>query len=96
MISAIKNLTPKEQAEIMVSTAHKAKGLEWDRVRVADDFTPPLDGERADPAELMLAYVTVTRAKRELAPGSLDPADWMSDSWDDEIAQVALEEATWD
>jgi hypothetical protein len=96
VISAIKNLTPKEQAEIMVSTAHKAKGLEWDRVRVADDFTPPLDGERADPAELMLAYVTVTRAKRELAPGSLDPADWMSDSWDDEIAQVALEEATWD
>jgi hypothetical protein len=96
VIDAVQRLTPREQAEVMVSTAHKAKGLEWDRVRVADDFTPPLEGEKPDPAELMLAYVTVTRAKRELAPGSLDPANWAGDGWDDEVARTAWEDATWD
>lgn len=78
-IAAIKNLTPKDRAQVTVSTAHKAKGLEWDRVKVADDFTPPdfEAGETADPADLMLAYVTVTRAKQELSPGSLsDPSAW--------------------
>jgi superfamily I DNA/RNA helicase len=80
VIDAIRRLSPREQATVMVSTAHKAKGLEWDRVKVADDFAPPTtpEGEPAvpDPAELMLAYVTVTRAKRELDPGSLATWNW--------------------
>jgi superfamily I DNA/RNA helicase len=77
-ISAIRNLVTKDRARVTVSTAHKAKGLEWDRVLVADDFVPPDPelGEKADPADLMLAYVTVTRAKLELQPGALNPAEW--------------------
>jgi hypothetical protein len=84
VINAIKNLTPEASAEVTVSTAHKAKGLEWDSVRVADDFAPP---EYDDPddrpteeelaADRMLAYVTVTRAKLQLDPGALaEPILW--------------------
>lgn len=81
VISAIRNLSPKETAQVTVSTAHKAKGLEWNRVKVAPDFAPP-DWEedpeaQVEPADLMLAYVTVTRAKLQLDPGSLgDPLEW--------------------
>lgn len=83
VIGAINRLVPKEKAQLTVSTAHKAKGLEWDRVRVADDFVPPADRQpppadpQVDPADLMLAYVTVTRAKRQLDPGPLDPTLWV-------------------
>lgn len=76
VLDAIRDLTPKEHARVTVSTAHKSKGLEWDRVKVASDFAPPEEGDEADPADLMLAYVTVTRAKRQLDPGSLNPSDW--------------------
>jgi superfamily I DNA/RNA helicase len=65
-------------AERVLSTAHKAKGLEWPRVRLADDF-PRLeelnaldqDGllyltpEERD-QELNLLYVAVTRARQQL------------------------------
>lgn len=80
VIDAIKRLSPESMAQVTVSTAHKAKGLEWDSVRVADDFTPPDPeaDEDPDPADLMLAYVTVTRAKRLLDPGSLgEPELWL-------------------
>lgn len=80
VIDAIKRLVTEDRAQVTVSTAHKAKGLEWDSVKVADDFTPPDpddEKDRVEPADLMLAYVTVTRAKRQLDPGSLaDPLQW--------------------
>jgi len=80
VIDAVRSLVPEEQATVTVSTAHKAKGLEWDRVRVADDFVPPDpddDEDGVDPADLMLAYVTVTRAKLQLDPGALgEPGLW--------------------
>jgi hypothetical protein len=61
---------------VVVVTAHKAKGLQWDRVVIADDFPQPkmsLEGYTIQPGpeELRLAYVAVTRAKRELEIGSL-------------------------
>ncbi|WP_309114664.1 AAA family ATPase [Saccharothrix sp.] len=62
--------------QLVVSTAHKAKGREWDKVKVADDFRGPTtddDGNIVlpDPETLRLSYVTVTRAKRVLELGSL-------------------------
>ncbi|WP_216917389.1 UvrD-helicase domain-containing protein, partial [Nocardia noduli] len=63
--------------DVIVSTAHKAKGLEWDRVRIGDDFRGPTEhpvtGKLILPApeELRLAYVAVTRARTVLDPGSL-------------------------
>lgn len=47
-----------------VSTAHKAKGLEWEDVELADDFTKVTDPSIED---RRLFYVAATRAKHELA-----------------------------
>lgn len=63
-------LVPEDRADLVVSTAHKAKGMEWDRVLLADDFRP--FRERRDGTEEMrredvrLLYVAVTRARREV------------------------------
>ncbi|MEV0732385.1 UvrD-helicase domain-containing protein [Polymorphospora sp. NPDC050346] len=73
--------------DVIVSTVHKAKGLEWANVRIGDDFpapdTDPDTGKVRLPAaeELRLAYVAVTRARGRLELNSLgwitslDPAD---------------------
>jgi hypothetical protein len=50
---------------VVISTAHKSKGLQWGSVQIADDFKAPKEGDLS-PAELRLAYVACTRAKREL------------------------------
>ncbi|CAL9677698.1 DNA primase (plasmid) [Actinosynnema sp. ALI-1.44] len=69
---------PELKPQLVVSTAHKAKGREWDRVRIADDFKGPTEDEETGetllppPEELRLAYVTVTRAKKRLELGSLE------------------------
>lgn len=65
-----------------MSTAHKAKGREWARVRIAPDFTPRPDSDdidatgcpvpgAIDEAEARLAYVAVTRVRRHLDPSGL-------------------------
>lgn len=57
---------------ITISTAHKSKGLEWDQVRLADDFRSLIDMKSRLPkdgvwqADLNLLYVAVTRAKTTL------------------------------
>lgn len=57
----------EEDADVVISTAHKSKGREWDRVQIGPDFHGPKDGQSdLSPAELRLAYVAVTRAKRAL------------------------------
>ena len=86
------NAHEEEDADIVVSTAHKAKGREWDKVKIASDFREPTPDEgetEVDPgkikeskyfrAEMMLAYVSVTRAKLELDPGSLQWVNRMLD-----------------
>ena len=63
----------ERDCDIVISTAHKAKGREWDKVRLTDDFLTsqprkPNDDRAApdDPAELRLFYVAMTRARQEL------------------------------
>lgn len=64
IISALEQQTPERSADLVISTAHKAKGREWDRVRLADDFPDVIDPERAVPAEeIRLQYVAATRAQ---------------------------------
>lgn len=61
-------------ADVTVSTAHKAKGAEWNRVALLGDYQ---DQDPA-PAELKLLYVAVTRAMLELDRTAVDlegPAD---------------------
>lgn len=81
LINAAYRLADERYAPLVISTAHKAKGREWDTVTVADDFRePPRDADgyrkplRRD--EAMLAYVSVTRAKQRLDRGSLA---WVDD-----------------
>ena len=56
--------------DVVVSTAHKSKGAEWDLVRLADDF--PV--ENPSDEELRLLYVAATRARRHLDAESADLA----------------------
>ena len=64
--------------DVVVSTAHQMKGLEFGRVRVGSDFRGPRKdkdtGEMIWPSvsEFNLAYVTATRAINALDPGSLE------------------------
>ncbi|MDQ0831428.1 superfamily I DNA/RNA helicase [Streptomyces achromogenes] len=82
IIAAVDALTDEDDAEVTVSTAHKAKGREWPEVRIADDFPPPPDSDQLDDSgrpipepvsdtDARLAYVAVTRARRRLDLGGL-------------------------
>ena len=67
---------PDQKIDVLVMTAHKSKGLEFDKVRIGNDFRGPKlqeDGSfiYPDPEELRLGYVALTRAENELDPGSL-------------------------
>ncbi|GBG31563.1 F-box DNA helicase 1 [Hondaea fermentalgiana] len=71
-----KQIQPWKEARYVMSTVHKAKGLEFDSVYLLSDFqnlvhvdelTQQLNIDSSvDPAEINLLYVAVTRAKREL------------------------------
>lgn len=62
--------------DVVVSTAHKAKGLEWESVRIAEDFKEPKEEEdhrtgemvpgKIGTSEAMLHYVAITRAQQHL------------------------------
>ena len=61
---------PAAEADVVLATAHKAKGCEWRSVRLADDFFAP--DERPYPREeANLLYVAVTRAMDWLDPGGV-------------------------
>jgi superfamily I DNA/RNA helicase len=68
-------LVPEENADVVVSTVHKAKGREWDSVLVTGFKKPgklPEDDETPlPPADVMRTlYVAKTRAKLELDRGT--------------------------
>lgn len=73
LLWAIQSTAKKEDdCDIVISTAHKAKGREWHNVKLLDDFMktrPDHDARQYpdtrghDPAELRLFYVALTRAK---------------------------------
>lgn len=55
--------------DVVISTAHKAKGCEWGSVRLAADFPPRVKAGIEQPVadeELRLLYVAITRAKQRL------------------------------
>lgn len=65
-------MTGSEQsADMVISTAHKAKGREWEHVMIGTDFREPKRNEDGTPGsvkrdEAHLAYVAVTRAREVL------------------------------
>ncbi|CAM9815047.1 unnamed protein product [Ectocarpus sp. 4 AP-2014] len=77
-----KQVHPRE-ADTLLSTVHKAKGLEFNTVVLADDFIEvddirwttepcpqPMWDSEADKEEVNILYVAVTRAKRRLVVNS--------------------------
>lgn len=73
---ALNRTVDEDRGDIVISTAHKAKGREWSKVRLMDDFLKSRPSERDsderskpkphDPAELRLFYVALTRAREHL------------------------------
>lgn len=65
--------------DVLISTAHGSKGLQWPLVEIADDFNEPKKDPEAPAGQLpeipremaMLAYVAVTRAQNVLNPAGL-------------------------
>lgn len=61
--SALGRMPQESRADLIVSTAHRGKGREWDTVQLAGDFS---DEAREQPDELRLLYVAATRARQAL------------------------------
>lgn len=62
ILEALDRTIREEDADLIVSTAHKAKGREWPAVQLAGDFPP----ENPSDEELRLLYVACTRARQQL------------------------------
>lgn len=64
ILEAVNGVAAESAADLMISTTHKAKGLEWETVQLAGDFFKPKPGETGLPvAEMRLLYVAVTRGQ---------------------------------
>lgn len=90
VIDTMSSCVDPSEADVTISTVHKAKGREWDSVRIAGDaadFIPgasshsresgDIDGELTDEGRdiLMLYYVAVTRGKNAMfIPADTDAA----------------------
>jgi len=83
ILKIVRLLTARsEDASVVVSTGHKAKGLQWPRVVIGDDYrepqpvpyptlTSPTKALVLRRGELMGAYVAVTRAEQRLDDSGL-------------------------
>lgn len=66
IITALTRMSREDEAEAVISTAHKAKGREWASVQLAPDFSAKNGSDREGDAERRLLYVAVTRAREVL------------------------------
>lgn len=69
ILDALNRQATMRNADVVLSTAHKTKGMAFDTVSLGGDF-PPL--EESDEDDLMLLYVAVTRAKKVLDVSRVD------------------------
>lgn len=71
---ALERMPEKERdAEVVISTAHKAKGREWASVKLGSDFRDPKDGGELQGEEWRLCYVACTRGQQILDPYAAVP-----------------------
>lgn len=78
-LKKFKNINTKK-AETIVTTAHRSKGQEWNRVLLGDDFngitykpaTNDKSPEICSNSEARLLYVAITRSKEVLQLGRID------------------------
>ena len=68
----------QEKADVILTTAHRAKGLEFDQVYMLDDFIQLPPEKQYNPEEINLLYVALTRAIHAVRlPESL--TQWLGD-----------------
>ena len=67
---ALKDMPKEADADLVISTAHRSKGREWDTVRLGPDF--PTANKMSD-ADIRLLYVAATRAKMTLDVSECPP-----------------------
>lgn len=68
----------KEKADVILTTAHRAKGLEFEQVYMLDDFIQLPPEKQYNPEEINLLYVALTRAIHAVRlPESL--TQWLGD-----------------
>lgn len=89
--AALGRMPREEDADLVISTAHKSKGREWPTVVLGSDF--PEDPKQASEEERRLLYVAVTRARVEL---DADAVSWLVDAGtaaadDDQASPLAVE-----
>lgn len=69
LMAAMSRCSNQQRPDIMVTTAHKSKGLEWDNVILYNDFGYDIDESGkldVTPEEMNVVYVAATRAKVHL------------------------------
>jgi hypothetical protein len=71
VLDALDGAIGEDGADVIISTAHRAKGREWPSVSLATDFDPPRDGDgnrlwELQAPEWRLLYVACTRAREVL------------------------------
>jgi hypothetical protein len=71
--SLAQRITADAEADYVISTVHRAKGLQWKRVKVTNDFLFKMENGRLvlDDDELRLLYVATTRAQHVLDVSAL-------------------------
>lgn len=73
IMQACNSTVDESKADVVISTSHKSKGREWDSVKIGNDFRAPKEKGDVPPAsEMMLLYVSCTRAKLALDCTSLE------------------------
>jgi superfamily I DNA/RNA helicase len=55
-----------DEADVVITTAHKAKGLEWPKVKLSNDFKTPTDNQNPTNEETNILYVAASRALNKL------------------------------
>ena len=74
LLAILSACSKEKNPDVMITTCHKAKGLEWDSVMLGNDYCYEIndDGDlEISDNELMVLYVAVTRAKRNIDIGGI-------------------------
>jgi superfamily I DNA/RNA helicase len=90
--TAVKNVASEERnADVILSTVHKAKGREWDSVRLTPDFADSAQAAalRESSEEVRLFYVAITRARKLLSVEPTMLTHFTSGAWQTPQAPAA-------
>lgn len=65
IVSSLENIKDYSKPDLLITTAHKSKGREWNVVQLGGDFPKPYTTDAEE--EKRLFYVAMTRAKKVLS-----------------------------